>query len=136
VTSINTSFKTPAKTYKLLYLGPESLSGDAERVPGHAQLRDTKPVTHVAIAYVATQVCLRCHLLLDLVSQSIRTQLRFALSSSDEWDSNDHKPLYRDILDLLNDPLEHEEVADLIAWWNKWVLAFYFQKSMAKIPSL
>lgn len=53
-------------------------------------------------------------------------QVRFALTSSPVFSRSDtvtdSETFYSSILDLFDDPEEKEEVAGLLAWWNRYVI--------------
>jgi hypothetical protein len=53
-------------------------------------------------------------------------QVRFALTSSPVFSRSDtvtdSETFYSSILDLFDDPEEKEEVAGLLAWWNRCVI--------------
>ncbi|KAF6761424.1 hypothetical protein DFP72DRAFT_803950, partial [Ephemerocybe angulata] len=72
----------------------------------NAQRHGMKCVTPASIAYIATQI-------------------RFALSSSPAFSRSDittnSEYFYNLVIELLEDPEEHAEVQDLLAWWNMMI---------------
>ncbi|KAG2114912.1 hypothetical protein BD769DRAFT_1629976 [Suillus cothurnatus] len=90
---------------------------------GNAYLHGMKSVTKASLAYIATQV-------------------RFSLSSSSVFSRTDtitdSDNFYHSILDLLEDPDENEEVADLMMWWTRRVFpnSSSLQRSISKNSAL
>jgi hypothetical protein len=83
-------------------------------------------VTPASIAYVATQVSVRC--LFHLITFVTHRQVRFALTSSPVFSRTDtvtdSETFYSSILDLFDDAQEQDEVRDLVAWWNRCVPSY------------
>ncbi|KAG1867360.1 hypothetical protein F4604DRAFT_1881651 [Suillus subluteus] len=79
----------------------------------NAYLHGMKSVTKGSLAYIATQI-------------------RFSLSSSSVFLCTDmvtdSEIFYHSILDLLEDPDESEEVAELMTWWTQFVISQYQQE--------
>lgn len=92
---------------------------------GNAYLHGMKSVTKGSLAYIATQV--RCKFFHDSLYLPF-LQVRFSLSSSSVFSRTDtvtdSENFYHSILDLLEDPDETEEVADLMTWWTRFVIYF------------
>lgn len=72
-----------------------------------------------SIAYIATQVC-------SIPSNNFLTypvQVRFALTSATVFSRTDtvtdSERFYHSMLDILEDPSEGKEVANLLAWWDQ-----------------
>jgi len=85
-------------------------------------------VTLASIAYITTQVCAFFHKLELCLPLTIEVpKARFALSSSPVFTrtdlTTDSERFYNTVLDLFEDIDEREEVADLLAWWNRCVLS-------------
>ncbi|EGO04463.1 hypothetical protein SERLA73DRAFT_44198, partial [Serpula lacrymans var. lacrymans S7.3] len=96
--------------YKYIFLSPSSVNSNTEAYAtrsSNAHLHGMHQVTHGSIAYIATQVCFA--FLIQLVFSCTDT------ITDSEW-------FFNSILGLLQDPDEIEEVNDLIAWWNQYVL--------------
>jgi hypothetical protein len=79
-----------------------------------------RSVTKASLAYVATQVSkseCRAQITLSLL------QTRFALTSAQVFSRTDlvtdSERFYNTILELLDDPEEHDEVDQLMVWWNR-----------------
>lgn len=83
-----------------------------------------KEVTLPSIAYVATQVSIRCFFS-SICTSHVCLKVRFALCSSSVFTRNDtntdSERFYHSILDLFEDPEEQKEVNDLRTWWNGYV---------------
>ncbi|KAG2047190.1 hypothetical protein BDR06DRAFT_1032520 [Suillus hirtellus] len=91
--------------FKHIFTSPSSVDKEPKATrSGNAYLHGMKSVTKGSVAYIATQV-------------------RFSLSSSSvfSWTDTvtDSENFYLSILDLLEDPDESQEVADLITWWMR-----------------
>lgn len=83
-------------------------------------------VTIPSIAYIATQVRNMPSILLNPSADeytSLALQVRFALSSQAVFSRTDQitdsEFFYNLVIELLEDPEEHVEVADLLKWWNQ-----------------
>lgn len=80
-------------------------------------------VTPASIAYAATQVRFFTHFRITTIDNI--NQARFALSSSATFTrsdlTTDSERFYNSILQLCEDPDEHEEVNKLLVWWNRFV---------------
>ncbi|KAG2090477.1 uncharacterized protein F5147DRAFT_748222 [Suillus discolor] len=90
--------------YKHVFTSPSSVDKEPKAThSGNAYLHGMKCVTQGSLAYIAMQV-------------------RFSLSSSSVFlhtdTVTDSENFYHSILDLLEDPDESEEVADLMTWWT------------------
>ncbi|KAG2058510.1 hypothetical protein BDR06DRAFT_980373 [Suillus hirtellus] len=90
--------------FKHVFTSPSSVDKEPKATcSGNASLHGMKSVTPGSLAYIATQV-------------------RFSLSSSSVFSCTDtvtdSENFYHSILDLLEDPDESEEVADLMTWWT------------------
>ncbi|KAG1763130.1 hypothetical protein EV702DRAFT_1182816 [Suillus placidus] len=72
----------------------------------NAYLHGMKSVTKGSLAYIAMQVWLSSS------SSSVFSHTDTVMDSNNS---------YHSILDLLEDPDENEEVADLMMWWTHWV---------------
>ncbi|OJA21325.1 hypothetical protein AZE42_13453 [Rhizopogon vesiculosus] len=93
--------------FKHVFTSPSSVDREPKATrSGNAYLHGMKSVTKGSLAYIATQV-------------------RFSLSSSSVFSRTDmvtdSENFYQTILDLLEDPDEIEEVADLMTWWSRRV---------------
>ncbi|KAG1794537.1 uncharacterized protein HD556DRAFT_1431906 [Suillus plorans] len=91
--------------FKHVFTSPSSMEKEPKATrSGNAYLHGMKSVTKGSLAYIATQV-------------------RFSLSSSSVFSRTDtvtdSENFYHSILDLLEDPDENEEVADLMTWWTR-----------------
>ncbi|KAG1729983.1 uncharacterized protein EDB91DRAFT_1059708, partial [Suillus paluster] len=91
--------------FKHVFTSPSSVEKEPKAMhSGNAYLHGMKSVTKGSLAYIATQV-------------------RFSLSSSSVFSCTDmvtdSENFYHSILDLLEDPDESEEVADLMTWWTR-----------------
>ncbi|KAG2743180.1 hypothetical protein P692DRAFT_20878814 [Suillus brevipes Sb2] len=91
--------------FKHVFTSPSSVEKEPKATrSGNAYLHGMKSVTKGSLAYIATQV-------------------RFSLSSSSVFSRTDtvtdSENFYHSILDLLEDPDEIEEVADLMTWWTR-----------------
>ncbi|KAG1864036.1 hypothetical protein C8R48DRAFT_747935 [Suillus tomentosus] len=91
--------------FKHVFTSPSSVDKEPKATrSGNAYLHGMKSVTKGSVAYIATQV-------------------RFLLSSSSVFSRTDtvtdSENFYLSILDLLEDPDESQEVADLITWWTR-----------------
>jgi hypothetical protein len=80
--------------------------------------------TRASIAYIATQVRYEILSSSELIIYCLY-QVRFALSSSPVFSRTDivtdSERFYNSILELLDDPLEKQEVEALLTWWNRLV---------------
>ncbi|KAG1865676.1 hypothetical protein C8R48DRAFT_747709 [Suillus tomentosus] len=90
--------------FKHVFTSPSSVEKEPKATrSGNAYLHGMKFVTKGSLAYIATQV-------------------RFSLSSSSVFSRTDtvtdSENFYHSILDILEDPDESEEVADLMTWWT------------------
>lgn len=84
-------------------------------------------MTLASIAYVATQV--GSYNLHNARSLTLSVnQVRFSLSSSPVFSRTDtvtdSERFYNSVIGLFDDPEELEEVNELLAWWNRYVLYF------------
>ncbi|KAG1758512.1 hypothetical protein EDD22DRAFT_981375 [Suillus occidentalis] len=91
--------------FKHVFTSPSSVDKELRATrSGNAYLHGMKSVTKGSLAYIATQV-------------------RFSLSSSSVFSRTDtvtdSENFYHSILDLLEDPDESREVADLMIWWTR-----------------
>ncbi|KAG1791290.1 hypothetical protein EV424DRAFT_1476026 [Suillus variegatus] len=91
--------------FKHVFTSPSSVDKEPKATrSSNASLHGMKSVTPGSLAYIATQV-------------------RFSLSSSSVFSRTDtvtnSENFYHSILDLLEDPDESEEVADLMTWWTR-----------------
>ncbi|KAG1897448.1 uncharacterized protein F5891DRAFT_982631 [Suillus fuscotomentosus] len=91
--------------FKHVFTSPSSVEKEPKAMrSGNAYLHGMKSVMKGSLAYIATQV-------------------RFSLSSSSVFSRTDtvtdSETFYHSILDLLEDPDECEEVADLMTWWTR-----------------
>ncbi|KAG1896779.1 uncharacterized protein F5891DRAFT_1130157 [Suillus fuscotomentosus] len=90
--------------FKHVFTSPSSVDREPKATrSGNAYLHGMKSVTKGSLAYIATQV-------------------RFSISSSSIFSRTDtvtdSENFYHSILDLLEDPDEHQEVVDLMTWWT------------------
>ncbi|KAG1749281.1 hypothetical protein EDB19DRAFT_1893600 [Suillus lakei] len=90
--------------FKHVFMSPSSVDKEPKAThSSNTYLHGMKSVTKGSLAYIATQV-------------------RFSLSSSSVFSHTDtitdSENFYHSILDLLEDPDESEEVADLMMWWT------------------
>ncbi|KAG1836178.1 hypothetical protein DFJ58DRAFT_719153 [Suillus subalutaceus] len=90
--------------FKHVFTSPSSMDREPKATcSGNAYLHGMKSVTKGSLAYIATQV-------------------RFSLSLSSVFSRTDmvtdSENFYHSILDLLEDPDESEEVAELMTWWT------------------
>ncbi|KAG1891596.1 uncharacterized protein F5891DRAFT_1131556 [Suillus fuscotomentosus] len=104
--------------YKHVFTSPSSVDKEPKATrSGNAYLHGMKCVTQGSLAYIATQV-------------------RFSLSSSSVFSCTDtvtdSENFYHSILDLLEDPDESEEVADLMTWWTRRI----FPNSSSSLRSI
>ncbi|KAG1907982.1 uncharacterized protein F5891DRAFT_1124743 [Suillus fuscotomentosus] len=104
--------------YKHVFTSPSSVDKEPKATrSGNAYLHGMKCVTQGSLAYIATQV-------------------RFSLSSSSVFSQYRHshglRKFYHSILDLLEDPDESEEVADLMTWWTRRI----FPNSSSSLRSI
>ncbi|KAG2364137.1 hypothetical protein BDR07DRAFT_1450443 [Suillus spraguei] len=93
--------------FKHVFMSPSSVDRELKATcSGNAYLHGMKSVTKGSLAYIATQV-------------------QFLLSSSSVFSHTDmvtgSNNFYHSILDLLEDPDETEEVADLMMWWMQFM---------------
>ncbi|KAG2362684.1 hypothetical protein BDR07DRAFT_1451039 [Suillus spraguei] len=110
--------------FKHVFTSPSSVDREPKATrSGNAYLHGMKSVTKASLAYIATQV-------------------RFLLSSSSVFSRTDtitdSDNFYHSILDLLEDPDENEEVADLMMWWTRRVFpnSSSLQRSISKNSAL
>jgi len=77
---------------------------------GNARIHGMTKVTAASIAYIATQV-------------------RFALSSSAVFSRTDtvtdSERFYNSVLEFFEDPDEHDDVQELLVWWNRQIFPGY-----------
>ncbi|KAG1867317.1 hypothetical protein F4604DRAFT_1881629 [Suillus subluteus] len=90
--------------FKHVFTSPSSVDKEPKATrSGNAYMHGMKSVTKGSLAYIAMQI-------------------RFSLSSSSVFSRTDtvmdSENFYHSILDLLEDPDEIEEVADLMTWWT------------------
>ena len=80
-------------------------------------------VTASSIAYIATQVEFHAEFKLTVLNSGFFLQVRFSLCSSSVFTrtdtDTDSERFYNSVLDLFDDVDEHEEVQDLLVWWNR-----------------
>ncbi|KAJ3538827.1 hypothetical protein NMY22_g5004 [Coprinellus aureogranulatus] len=93
------------KGFKHIFTSPSSVEDEPKATrSGNARIHGMCYVTPASIAYVATQV-------------------RFALSSAGVFSRTDRETdsetFYTSVLELLEDPLEQDEVKPLLTWWNQ-----------------
>ncbi|KAG1846162.1 hypothetical protein C8R48DRAFT_616623 [Suillus tomentosus] len=98
--------------FKHVFTSPSSVDKEPKATrSGNAYLHGMKSVTKGSVAYIATQACMKIF------------HVRFSLSSSSVFSRTDtvtdSENFYLSILDLLEDPDESQEVADLITWWMR-----------------
>ncbi|KAG2134237.1 hypothetical protein BD769DRAFT_1627191 [Suillus cothurnatus] len=110
--------------FKHVFTSPSSVDREPKATrSSNAYLHGMKSVTKASLAYIATQV-------------------RFSLSSSSVFSRTDtitdSDNFYHSILDLLEDPDENEEVADLMMWWTRRVFpnSSSSQRSISKNSAL
>ncbi|KAG1866328.1 hypothetical protein C8R48DRAFT_747584 [Suillus tomentosus] len=80
---------------------------------GNTYLHGMKSVTKGSLAYIATQIQF------SLTSSSVFSRTNMVTDSEN---------FYHSILDLLEDPDEIEEVANLMTWWTQFVMHFISSK--------
>ena len=60
-------------------------------------------------------------------------QARFSLTSAQVFSHTDHvtdsERFYNSILELLEDPEERDEVDQLMAWWNRYVVYYLWESA-------
>ncbi|KAG2131860.1 hypothetical protein BD769DRAFT_1627705 [Suillus cothurnatus] len=98
----------PSYGFKHVFMSPSSVDREPKAThSGNAYLHGMKSITKASLAYIAMQV-------------------QFSLSSSSVFSRTDtitdSDNFYHSILDLLEDPDENEEVADLMMWWTQFVM--------------
>ncbi|KAF6742416.1 hypothetical protein DFP72DRAFT_830527 [Ephemerocybe angulata] len=105
--------------YKHVFTSPSSVANKgASRATRscNARIHGMKSVTIPSIAYIATQV-------------------RFGLSSQPTFSRasgmTDSEFFYNLVIELLEDPEEHEEVEDLLMWWNRQIFPTYISEGRA-----
>ncbi|TFK20304.1 hypothetical protein FA15DRAFT_599991, partial [Coprinopsis marcescibilis] len=94
---------------------------------GNAHIHGMTSVTIASIVYIATQVTTTalttCLVLLNL-SLNARSQVRFALTNAEPFSRSDRvtdsQSFYQSLYRFLDNPDYHEEVDDLLKWWNRW----------------
>ncbi|KAG2059901.1 hypothetical protein BDR06DRAFT_873106 [Suillus hirtellus] len=99
-------------SFKHVFTSPSSVDKELKATrSGNAYLHGMKSVTKGSVAYIATQACTKIF------------HVSFLLSSSSIFSRTDtvtdSENFYLSILDLLEDPDESQEVADLITWWMR-----------------
>ncbi|KAG1765872.1 hypothetical protein EV702DRAFT_1182401 [Suillus placidus] len=93
--------------FKHIFMSPSSVDKEPKATrSGNAYLHGMKSVTKGSLAYVATQIQI------SLSSSSVFSRTDMVTDSEN---------FYHSILDLLEDPDEIEEVADLMTWWTRRV---------------
>ncbi|KAJ3517088.1 hypothetical protein NMY22_g14042 [Coprinellus aureogranulatus] len=107
--------KLLVSAFKHVFTSPSSVEQETRATrSGNAEIHGMKSVTLASIAYICTLV-------------------RFSLSSSAVFSRNDKSTdserFYRSIMDFLESPSEHEEVDELIKWWNKRVFPTLYTDS-------
>ncbi|KAG1891539.1 uncharacterized protein F5891DRAFT_964425, partial [Suillus fuscotomentosus] len=111
--------------YKHVFTSPSSVDKEPKATrSGNAYLHGMKCVTQGSLAYIATQArTFDCTCFLSLISSSV-------FSRTDTV--TDSENFYHSILDLLEDPDESEEVADLMTWWTRRI----FPNSSSSLRSI
>lgn len=83
-------------------------------------------VTIPSLAYIATQVCSLHYYPSFTLTRASFLKVRFALSSQAVFSRTDlvtdSEYFYNLIIDVLEDPEEHVEAAELLRWWNQYVV--------------
>ncbi|KAG1788889.1 uncharacterized protein HD556DRAFT_1244728, partial [Suillus plorans] len=93
--------------FKHVFTSPSSVDKKPKAMhSSNASLYGMKSVTRGSLAYIATQACK-----FDCTCSSS------VFSRTDTVTNSEH--FYHSILDLLEDPDESEEVADLMMWWTR-----------------
>ncbi|RDB18332.1 hypothetical protein Hypma_000416 [Hypsizygus marmoreus] len=98
--------------YKHIFTSPSSVEKEPKATrSGNARIHGMTSVTIPSIAYIATQV-------------------RFALSSSAVFCrtdiTTDSQRFYDSVIEFLEDPMEQEDVSDLLTFWNRWAGNTFF----------
>ncbi|KAG1784298.1 uncharacterized protein HD556DRAFT_1433604 [Suillus plorans] len=101
---------------KHVFTSPSSVDKEPKATrSGNAYLHGMKSVTKGSVAYIVTQV-----------------QFSLCSSSVFSWTDmvTDSKNFYISILDLLEDPDESQEVADLMTWWTQCIMHLFKLKKL------
>ncbi|KAG2050583.1 hypothetical protein BDR06DRAFT_983905 [Suillus hirtellus] len=100
--------------FKYMFTSPSSVDKEPKAMhSSNAYLHGMKSVTKGSVAYIATQVQFL------LCSSSVFSQTNTVMDS---------KNFYISILDLLEDPDESQEVADLMTWWTLHKIAILMER--------
>ena len=108
-----------------MFTSPSSVDKEPKATrSGNARIHGMMRTTRASIAYIATQVRYEILSSSELIIYCLY-QVRFALSSSPVFSRTDivtdSERFYNSILELLDDPMEKQEVEALLTWWNRLV---------------